>query len=203
MSTKTISHDAIQIINKKKKEVAIFLSITLVVLIVLIVFPIRMMTLKVIQINNEIEGKRGIKEQLDEKIENLTQLNTQYQEIREDLKDLPLIFPNQGDYSLFVTNLDEIAKANQFRLTSVNLSYERARRHEVPFETLDYWDANINVAGRRTDLIHLLEDIESMPMLPTVQRISFRNELDDDDLLRFNVTVRIYGVNMQGVYVDI
>ncbi len=203
MSRKTISHDAIQIINEKKKEVAIFLSITLVVLIVLIVFPIRMMTLKVIQINNEIEGKRGIKEQLDEKIEDLTQLNTQYQEIREDLKDLPLIFPNQGDYSLFVTNIDEIAKANQFRLTSVNISYERARRHEVPFETLDYWDVNINVSGRRTDLIHILEDIESMPMFPTVQRVGFQNEMDDDDLLNFSITMRIYGVNMQGVYIDI
>lgn len=203
MSRTATSHDSIQIINKKKKEVAIFIIITLIVLIVLITFPVRMMTVKVMQINNEIEGKRRIKEQLDEKIENLTQLNTEYQELREDLKDLPLIFPNQGDYSLFTTNLDEIAKANNFRLASVNFSEERTRRQDVPFETLNFWDANISVAGRRTDLIHLLEDIEKMPMLPTVNRVSFRNETDDDDLLNFTITVRIYGVNMQGVYIDI
>lgn len=203
MSKETTSHDAIAIVNQKKREVAIFISITLVVLIVLIVFPIRLMALKVIQINNEIEGKRGIKEQLDEKIDNFTQLNAQYQEIREDMEDLPLIYPNTGDYSLLVSNIDEIAKANHFRLTSVRVESERIRGDENPFETLNIWTTSINVTGRRTDLVGLLEDVEALPMFPTVKSVSYSNELDDDGLLTFRITMRVYGVDESGIYVDI
>ncbi|GEM_PF-4503352 len=203
MSREKITHDAIIIINEKKREVAIFILITLLVLVILVAFPIRLMALKVIQINNEIEGKRQIKEQLETKINNFTQLNAEYQEIREDLEDFPLVYPNQGDYSLFVANLDEICNANSFRLRSVNINRERLRGEENPYEILSIWSANINVMGRRSDLVHLLEDIEAMPMLPTVRLLSYSNELDEDDFLTFNISMRIYGVDSIGIYLDI
>lgn len=203
MSNQKITHDAIIIINEKKREVAIFIIITLLVLVVLITFPIRLMALKVIEINNEIEGKRQIKEQLDEKINSFTQLNAEYQEMKEDLEDLPLIFPNQGDYSLLVANLDEICNANSFRLRSVNIARERLRGEENPYETLDFWNINLGVRGRRSDLVHLLEDIESLPMFPTVLSLGYSNELDDDGLLSFSILIRVYGVNLSGLYLDI
>ena len=203
MSKEKMTHDAILIINEKKREVAIFIVITLVILVILVVFPIRLMALKIVQINSEIEGKRQIKEQLETKINNFAQLNTEYQEIREDLKDFPLVYPNQGDYSLFVANLDEICNANSFRLRSVNIGRERLRGEENPYEILDIWSANINVMGRRSDLVHLLEDIEAMPMFPTVRLLSYSNELDEDDFLTFNISIRLYGVDSPGIYIDI
>ncbi len=203
MSKEKMTHEAILIINEKKREVAIFIVITLVILVILVVFPIRLMALKIVQINSEIEGKRQIKEQLETKINNFAQLNTEYQEIREDLKDFPLVYPNQGDYSLFVANLDEICNANSFRLRSVNIGRERLRGEENPYEILDIWSANINVMGRRSDLVHLLEDIEAMPMFPTVRLLSYSNELDEDDFLTFNISIRLYGVDSPGIYIDI
>ena len=203
MSKQKITHDAILIINEKKREVAIFIMITLLVLVVLIVFPIRLMALRVIQINNEIEGKRRIKEQLDTKIDNFTQLNAEYQEMRESLVDFPLIYPNQGDYSLFVANLEEICNSNSFRLRRVSIDRERVRGGENPYEMLDLWNVNINVMGRRSDLIHLLEDIEAMPMFPTVLSLSYSNELDEDGFLSFSILIRIYGVNSSSIYLEI
>ncbi len=208
MSKKATSHDAITIINKKKQEVTLFIVITLVVLIVLISFPIRLMVLSVININNEIEGKRIIKEQLHTKISNLNQLNDQYQEIRENLEDFPLIFPNQGDYSLFVANIEEICSSNNFQLKGVGVSHDRARRNEEEqvFEVLDTWSSNLSVVGKRSDLIDLLESFEAMPMYPTVASVSYENEDGEGaekDLLNFSVTLQIYGVKSPGVYLDI
>jgi Tfp pilus assembly protein PilO len=205
MSKETTSHDTIIIINQKKKEVGIFISITLVVLIILILFPIRLMALSVIKINNEIEGKRKIKEQLDNKIRNFSQLNVEYQEIRDDLKDFSLIFPNEGDYSLFVANLEEICKANYFRLESVNVTSARSSRQvgENPFDSLNIWTTNISVLGRRSDLLRLLEDIEAMPMHPTVSVVSYKNELNNDGFLSFSISIKMYGVNKPGIYLDI
>ena len=205
MSRKTVAHESIIIINQKKKELAIFLAITLVVLIVLIAIPIRLMALSVIRINNEIEGKRRIKEQLDTKITNLTQLNTEYQLIREDLKDFMLVFPTQGDYSLFVANLDEICKANYFHLSSVSVALQRttAGSGVNPFEVLNVWEVNMGITGRRSDLFDLLEDIESMPMYPTVNVVGYKNELTDVGFFNFNISIKIYGVSKPGMYVDI
>jgi Tfp pilus assembly protein PilO len=203
MSNQKISHDAIVIINEEKRELAVFIAITLIVLTILIVFPIRLMALKVVQINNEIEGKKRIKEQLDTKINNFTHLNADYQEIKEDLKDFTLVFPNKGDYSLFVANMDEVCKANYFKLRSVSINAERGGREENPFEMLNLWSANINVVGRRSDLVNLLEDIEAMPMYPTVTSLGYNNQLDDSGFLSFNIMIRIYGVNNLGIYIDI
>lgn len=205
MSKETTSHDTIMIINQKKREVGIFISITLVVLTILILFPIRLMALSVIKINNEIEGKRKIKEQLDNKIRNFTQLNVEYQEIRDDLKDFTLIFPNEGDYSLFVANLEEICKANYFRLESVNVTSSRSSREvgENPFDSLNIWTTNISVLGRRSDLLRLLEDIEGMPMHPTASVVSYKNELNNDGFLSFSISIKMYGVNKPGIYLDI
>jgi Tfp pilus assembly protein PilO len=203
MSRQQISHDAIVIINEEKRELAIFVVITLVVLTVLIIFPIRLMALKVVQINNEIEGKKRIKEQLDTKINNFTHLNADYQEIREDLKDLSLVYPNKGDYSLFVSNVDEICKANYFKLRSVSISSERGDKGENPFEVLNFWSVNINVVGRRSDVVNLLEDIEAMPMYPTVTSFGYNNQLNDDGFLSFNILIRIYGVDHSNIYINI
>ena len=203
MSKDTATHESIIIINEKKREVAIFILITLVVLSLLVVFPIRLMALKVIEVNNEIEGKRRLKERLETKIENFTQLNAEYQEIREDLEDFVLVYPNQGDYSLFVANIEEICNANFFRLRSVNLDRERMRGEQNPFEMLDIWSANITVIGRRSDLINLLEDLESMPMLPTVMSVTYSNELDEEGFLDFSIRIRVYGVTNQSIYLNI
>lgn len=205
MSKKLETYNMVSIINEKKKEVMVFILITLVVLTILIAFPIRLMALSVAKINSEIEGKRRIKEQLDEKIRDFTELNSQYEMLKDDMDDLPLVFPNQGDYSLFVANIDEICKANYFRLESASVDSARrlSRGEENPFSTLDFWTTSISVVGRRNDLVNLLEDLESMPMFPTVQVLGYKNELDEEGFLTFSISIRMYGVKNQHLYLDI
>jgi Tfp pilus assembly protein PilO len=205
MGSKTSTHDTISIINEKKKAVAVFLSITLVALTLLIAFPIRLMAVSVIKINNEIEGKKRLKETLDTKVRNFNQLNTEYEEVKSDLEDLKLVFPDKGDYSLFVANIEEVCKANYFRLQSVNVDMPRltGQNTESSFEVLTVWTANINVLGRRSDLLKLLEEIESMPMKPTVNVLSYKNETNEEGFLSFNISVKIYGVKSSNMYSDI
>ena len=205
MSREKVSHDAIIVITNKKREVATFLIITLIVLIVLIALPIRLMALSVIRINNEIEGKRRLKLQLDTKISNFTQLNSEFQEIREDFSDFPLIFPSDGDYSLFLANLDEICKDNYFRLENISVTNSRTtpQKEEISFQELNFWDVNMSVVGRRSDLARLLEEIEAMPMYPTINVIGFKNEISEEGLLGYNISFRIYGVHKQNMYLDI
>jgi Tfp pilus assembly protein PilO len=205
MSKETVSHDAIIIINKKKKEAILFIIITLVVLVVLVAFPVRLMALSVIKINHEIEGKRRIKERLDKKITDLTLLNTEYQDVKDNLKDFPLLFPTQGDFSLFVANIEEICKSNYFRLESVNVSQQRGgiKTQGTSYEVLNVWDVNVTVVGKRSDLVSLLESFESMPMYPTVVSLTFQNEVDANGFLKFSISMQIYGINKAGIYTDI
>jgi Tfp pilus assembly protein PilO len=205
MSRKTISHDAIAVINRKRREIAIFIIITLVVFVLLVAFPIRMMIVSVVRINNEINQKRRIDNQLQQKIENMTALNTEYQEIKSEMKDLTLILPNNGDYSLFVANIEEIAKGNNFRLDSVGIATDITRRRIVSedFEILVPITAMVHVSGRRIDLIKFFEDIENLPMYPTISSVSYKNEPNEEGLFLFSISVQIYGVNNQSIYFDI
>jgi len=208
---RTIAHDSIAIINKKKKELGVFSAFTLLVLIVLLVFAVRPMLVSIARANSEIKRKEVFNEHLEQKIQDLETLRKQYYEFEDDLEDLTLIYPNNWDFSLFVSNVEELCNQNNFRLLSIRLDRFNPRDEDVllEFEKLGHWSASITVRGREENLIHLFQDFEDLPMYSTVDRLSYEvEEIDFDDLgddadyglMEFVIGVRLYYVKDSNFY---
>lgn len=181
----------LNIINKSvKTKTYAFTGFTLLVVIILIAGALRPTALTITRINKEIEEKRFLNEQLDLKLNNITQLSSQYSEIEDDVKNLPLVFPSSGNFSLFMSNVEEISKSFGYSLSGIN--FGEADGIETNLNGLSPFSAKLTITGKKTNLIKLLQAFESMPMYPTVHQVSYASKTNDDGLTTFSIELIIY-----------
>jgi hypothetical protein len=183
----------LEIISKSEKNKTFSLGIfTLIILIVLIVGAIQPTATTIFRINNELREKRRVNTQLEDKLAALATLNREYVDMESDINDLPLIFPTQGNFSLFMSNIEEICKTYGYNLQSIN--FNTSDDVDLNLNTLDTWNAAISIKGKRSNLVRLLEEFESMPMYPVVTQVSYSNTVDDQGLTNFSIALTIFHI---------
>jgi len=176
-------------VRNKTYSFAIF---TLLVVIVLLVGAIRPTVITISRINKEIKEKSEINDMLDTKINNLAQLSNQDSELSDQIEMFPLIFPTQGNFSLFMANIEEIAKDNGYKLIGINFDDPDIEKDSL--SALAPWSARVNITGKKSNLVKFLEDLESTPMYPDVIQVSYANQVNETGLTAFNVNVLIYRI---------
>ncbi len=186
--------DFVKIINgDTKTKTYSFAAFTLLVTIVLLIGAIRPTVLTITKINGEIQSKTLINQQLETKIKNLGDLNNQYLGITDDVKNLPLVFPTQGNFSLLMSNVDSIATASGFNLSSI--SFSSSDKLKTKTLVLKPWDARLTVIGSRANIIKLLSALEAMPMYPTITQVSFASNKDISGQTAFNINMSVYKID--------
>lgn len=169
-----------------------FGAFTLVVIIILIAFAIRPTIVKISEINSEIKEKKIVNQKLDDKLKSIASLSAMYAERQEDIKTLPLIFPSQGNFSLLLSNMDEVVKRNGFVLS--NISFGLGDETLINFGALKTWSVRITVAGSRANLNKLLADIESMPMYPIIKRLSFSEDSKNKGTMVYTIELMVFKI---------
>ncbi len=192
-----------KIVLTKQKEIYIFTIFTLSILIILIFLVITPMLVNITQVQKEIEMKTALNKKLDTKIENLNSLQTEFMDIEDDLRDLPLIFPSDWNYSLFAVNVEEVCKKNNFIL--LNISFDDFDDHddmrEVEMEFIQPWNVQISVQGYPYNLKDFLEELEGLPTYTTVDSLSYSIDEDAErGLIDFRISMRIYYLNKPELY---
>ncbi|HRI05607.1 MAG TPA: hypothetical protein PLV59_01545 [Candidatus Dojkabacteria bacterium] len=182
-------------VQNKTYSFAVF---TVIVVIVLLVGAIRPTLLTITKINKDIEEKTLINEQLDSKLDNLARLNSQYSERNEDIEVLPLMFPTQGNFSLFMSNIETIAKSNGYTLNSI--TFGSPNDLDYKYTVLKPWIARITVTGNRSNIVKLLSAYESMPMYPIVNKLSFARNASAGGLAQFSVDLVIFRIDDPNFY---
>jgi Tfp pilus assembly protein PilO len=186
--------------SPEKKKSYVFIGVTFAVIILLIVFAIRPTILTITRINREIKNKKIVNTQLDNKIASLNKLDTQYAEIRHNLDDFALIYPADGNYSLFLSNIDTVASRNGFLLKSINFDEYDGDSYDINSLALMPWSVRLSVRGRRVNFINFLKDLEALPMYPVVESVSYNTQSDEDGLTSFSVLLRIYHIENNKFY---
>ena len=193
--------DLLRIIREvsEKRLSYIFGGVTIAVSIILIIFAIRPTIMTMTRINSEINKKKETESALADKISALTELDTQYIGLEDDFKNISLVFPTEGNFSLFMANIDAISSRNSFTLVSLAFS---EYKNENPLDTsiVEPWLVRLTVEGKRANLINFLEDLESLPMYPVVESLTFSEDEENGDNVRFTVSVRIYQIPISNFY---
>ncbi|HVX92560.1 MAG TPA: type 4a pilus biogenesis protein PilO [Candidatus Dojkabacteria bacterium] len=185
--------DFLKIINGDvKMKTYSLVGFTLLVIIILLVGAIRPTALTIAKISGEIKDKTTINQQLETKIKNLGDLNNQYLGITDDVKNLPLVFPTQGNFSLLMSNVDSIARDNGFTLSSI--SFSSSDKLKTRTQVLKPWNARLTVVGSRANLVKFLAALEDMPMYPTITQVSFSSNQDISGETAFNINMSVYKI---------
>lgn len=188
--------------GESKQKDMIFTGLTYVAAILLIVFAI-VPTFKTVQrINNEIETKEISTQALKSKLAALTSLDGQYSENEEIFDALSLIFPNNEDFSLFLANIDSIVSRNAFALNSITFSKirENSSESQIGFSVMKPYSVSLNVIGNKSGLIPFLNDLESLPMYPVIENISYSNQANEQGNTNYSITLRVYNIEEVNFY---
>jgi len=198
---KTSKVDILKIIKEasEKKISYIFAGVTIAVAIILIIGAIRPTVITITRIRSEIAKKETTDKALGEKISALTELDTQYIELKDDFENISLVFPTEGDFSLFMANIDAVSSRNGFVLIGLSFS-EYKEDNPITTNILEPWAVRLTVEGKKNNLVNFLRDLESLPMYPVVESLSYSDKTEDEEATSFTVRMRIYHVPINNFY---
>lgn len=203
MENKTLNtEEYIKLIKEspEKKRGYIFTIMTVVVSLVLIVFAIRPTILTITQINAEIKEKNRLNTALDAKISTLSALDKQYAGVQTELSNLKLIYPDDGDFSLLMANMEPVLARNSFSLSGISFDKYGDNNFTLAPKVLIPWTVKINVKGSSVNVVNLLKDLEALPMYPVIEGFSYSDQKDSNNLSSYSIDLRIYKVDSVNFY---
>ncbi|MBU1119913.1 hypothetical protein KKA50_01815 [Patescibacteria group bacterium] len=186
--------------SPEKKRGYIFAGATVVVSILLIVFAVRPTIVTITQINSSIKEKTRLSTALDAKISTLSALDKQFEDVGTELKDLKLIYPADGNFSLLLANINPILSRNGFYLTGINFDKYSDKNVSFTPKVLVPWSVKIATKGKVSNIINLLKELEALPMFPVMESFSYTDQKDEYDLTNFSINLRIYKIDNANFY---
>lgn len=203
LSKDTKNLENVKFIQNKQKKVYGFGAFTVFVLIVLVVGAIRPSISTIIRLNKEIEVKGVTVDTLNNKIKTIGSLASQYSGFEDTAVQLSLIYPNTGDFSLFLANIESICARNDMELKGILFDEMDPGDKDIPLTILTPASVNISVVGPEDNLVALLQDLEGLPMFPEIQRVSYGTKpitkADDDESdiekLGFSINMKLYKID--------
>lgn len=184
-------------VQSKTYTFAIF---TILVVIVLIAGAIRPTIVKISQINNDIKVKRDIDKQLGSKLDALASLTNDYATKKDELDALPLLFPSQGNFSLVMSNIEEISKKNGFNV--LNINFGSTEKINLGTKVLKPWAVKVTVTGSKANFVKYLAELEAMPMYPRINKVSFTQSADNNGAIQYSVELLLYRLEDPKFYLD-
>ena len=203
MATKVLNtEEYIKIVKEspEKKRGYIFAAATVAVSILLIVFAVRPTILTIVKINSEIKEKERLNTSLNTKISTLSALDKQFEDVGKDLKDLRLIYPADGNFSLLLANISPVLSRNGFYLNGITFDKYSDKNVSFTPRVLTPWSAKISAKGKMANVINLLKELEALPMYPVIESFSYTDQKDDLGLTGFSINLRIYKIDNSNFY---
>jgi Tfp pilus assembly protein PilO len=186
--------------SPEKKKGYIFAGVTVFVSILLIVFAIRPTIITITQINSSIKEKNRLNTALEAKINTLSALDKQYDEIGSQLDDLALIYPSNENFSLLLANIESVLSKNSFSLVGVDFNKYSNKNVTFTPKVLVPWTMQIVAKGNTSNVVNLLKSLEALPMYPVIETFSYSDQKDEKGLTSFSISLRIYKIDNANFY---
>jgi hypothetical protein len=183
----------VNLIQDKKKQAYGFGAFTVFVILVLVIGAIQPSVTTILSLLNEIEEKEQLIIELDTKITNLGKLDTQSKELAGPIRDLELLFPNTGDFSFFMANIEGVVETNGFDLNSIGFT-EINDDFVTNAIVLQGSLVSLSVKGDLDNIVQLLTTLEEMPMSPIIQSVSYTTDADKDENYTVSIQMVIYHI---------
>lgn len=180
--------------NNRNKAIG-FGIFTVVVVLILIAGAITPSISTVIKIQSEISEKRTILEKLENKVSALSALSQQYSDLDYITEDLPLLFPNTGDYSLIVANIEAILNDYGFDLKVISFQDGVDDVPEDDLIVLIKQPVSITMEGPSSNFLQLLKALEDMPMHPEISRVNYTYAPDANGNNGYSIQLDLYRVD--------
>lgn len=177
-----------------------FTIFSIIVLLVLIGGAVVPSVSTIINVQSEIREKKAVLGALEDKASALSKLSQQYDSLGYVVPDLPLLYPNTGDYSMVTANLDEILKEFDFNMQAIGFLDDREEDSDALFIVLKPQVVSISTKGPVVNFVPMIKAIEEMPMRPEVRRVSFSYTPDENGLNEYSLQIFMHRIEDELFY---
>lgn len=195
--------EVLQVVQNAKNKSFTYIIVSLLIIIVLLLGAIQPTIMSINKVLFEISEKEFIISNADVKINAISTLKREYNEsVGKNFKDIALVYPARGDLSLFLVNIDELARNNGFELK--NISFEGVQNEEGASEievlqVLEPYYVTIQINGDPNNFISFLNKIEEMPSNSIIEKVSV-GQGDSKGYKDYTVNIKIYRVRESEFY---
>jgi hypothetical protein len=126
----------------------------------------------------------------------LTQLLAEREEAKDELKNINLYFPFDGNFSLFIINLNQIANKYDFEMSNVSFAETTNRQIEnnpaFQYVSMKPTTFQVGLKGNSSNLFQFASYLENTPFFPKLVNISYSGSPQADGKTAVDVTFLVY-----------
>lgn len=159
------------------------LGLTLITIAFFILFAIKPTINTVTKLNKQIEDDRKVEQKLQEKINNLSQIQTELEVIKSDLVYLDLGLPNKPNVAEIIKSIEKLAGDNSasisaIQIQEVKLSEKESSRSAVSVKVAKETEGKakiiplvFTVEGDYASLAKIISQLRKLPRIMAVQSL--------------------------------
>lgn len=170
--------------------------LTFALVVALLWGSFRPTVITIIETNRKFSEKQATLAKLEQQNSHITSLLKDRLEQNDKLAALDYYFPFDGDYSLYIVNLNQIAKKYQLRLDAVSFSANFFRQVEkitaLQYEEMTPVTFQASLNGDPSNLAAFLRYVESTPFLPKVLSVGYSPNRNKPEQTTMSATFLLY-----------
>lgn len=174
--------------KKEKTQKFTTIVLTLVAVIILSIFAINPTLSTIANLRKQVEDAKFVKERLDQKINNLSLLQTKYNSIQTDLPVIYEAIPQKSEAPKFTGQIQSIAQKS-------NLSITNFQATEItPFSKnlFSYYLFSMSAKGDYQNIMNFLNQLISMQRIITVSNIDINQITTESTQLQVNMRGQVF-----------
>lgn len=200
MAVSSTQRDLSSILKTSQQKAVSTGALTIGLLAILVWGSLRPTISTIFETNDKFQEKTAVLQLLKTQNSRLTQLLAQREEAKDDLRNLDLYFPYDGNFSLFIVNLNMIARKYEYKMDSVTFSETINKQIEnnqaLQYDGMKPVSFQVSLTGNSSNLFSYLSYLENTPFFPKVIDISYGSSLNEDKN-NLSITFLIYKLNGQ------
>lgn len=185
-----------RILKSSMQKTFSFLGITLIVTIIFLLGAIKPTLSTITSLRSEIKVSESIDNQLETKLANIQSLQNKYRTKKSELEVIDIYFPSNSDYGLILASFEKITARYGFVLHRMSISQATVGIADAQYSGMEPVIITLNISGHPEDIANLLKHFEGLPIVPTIETLSFTDQSagdgEDGGAIGFSVFMRVY-----------
>lgn len=163
--------------SKPLWKASLYVILSLILIIVLVVLALRPTLITIAGLLGKIKEQNSIEQQLDRKIQMVTQANQELVRASSKLIFLDEALPTQADVAAWKSSLDNVA-------SQAGISIEAIQIGDIPVDTESTTSAqvsfSISASGQYAELRQFLQMLQNLRRLITIENVTLARDLSPE-----------------------
>ncbi len=162
------------------------LALTIIALSFFSLFAINPTLSTIAKLNKEIEDNKFVHEQLQRKINNLTELQQKYSQVQQDLSSIYSSIPQKSDIPLLVGQIQTLARENSLEVTSLQ-TFQVEVSEGGSKNKFTSFSFSVNANGNYQNISEFINDLVNMQRIINIENLAITRRTTETNSLQLSL----------------